>query len=218
DNTSMPPKQIATLKVRDQPGWVTFSIDGTHAWPSTGEVFDVKSKKVIASLTDEDRREIGSEKLLEIDFDGDKPIRNGDQFGIGRVIGPDSSLDAVRHVGISGGIIRAVAVEPLSGRTVVDASGLVVAPGFIDLHQHAQRTVNAVVDGLKAMDGVTTALELEVGTDDIDRWYAARAGKSLINYGASIGHIPSRIAAMKDPGEFLPSGPAAHRAATAGEI
>jgi hypothetical protein len=83
DNTSMPPKQIATLKVRDQPGWITFSIDGKHAWPSTGEVFDVKSKKLIASLTDEDGREIGSEKLLEIDFDGRKPIRNGDQFGIG---------------------------------------------------------------------------------------------------------------------------------------
>jgi N-acyl-D-aspartate/D-glutamate deacylase len=150
------------------------------------------------------------------------PTQTVDTYDIvvanGRVIDPDSGLDAVRHVGISGGIIRAVAAEPLSGRTVVDASGLVVAPGFIDLHQHAQPTVNAVVDALKAMDGVTTALELEVGTDDIDRWYAARAGKSLINYGASIGHIPSRIAVMKDPGEFLPSGPAAHRAATAGEI
>ena len=83
DNTVMPPKQMATLKLRDQPGWITFSIDGKHAWPSTGEVFDVKSKKLIASLKDETGRDIGSEKLLEIVFDGDKPVRNGDQFGIG---------------------------------------------------------------------------------------------------------------------------------------
>ena len=83
DHTVMPPKQIATLKVRDQPGWVTFSIDGRHAYPSTGEVFDVKTRKLIASLKDETGRDVGSEKLLEIVFDGKKPIRNGDQFGIG---------------------------------------------------------------------------------------------------------------------------------------
>ena len=83
DHTVMPPKQVATLKVRDQPGWVTFSIDGRHAYPSTGEVFDVKTRKLIASLKDETGRDVGSEKLLEIVFDGKKPIRNGDQFGIG---------------------------------------------------------------------------------------------------------------------------------------
>ena len=65
------------------------------------------------------------------------------------------------------------------------------------------------------MDGVTTAMELEVGTGDIDRWYAVREGKASINYGVSVGHIPVRMAVMKDPGAFLPSGPAAHRAATA---
>jgi hypothetical protein len=79
----MPPKQVTTLKVRDQPGWVTFSIDGTHAYPSTGEVFETKSKKLVKALQDETGRQIGSEKLLEIDFDGTKPVRNGDQFGIG---------------------------------------------------------------------------------------------------------------------------------------
>ena len=136
----------------------------------------------------------------------------------GRVIDPASGFDAVRHVGITGGVIRAISAQRLNGRTTIDASGLVVAPGFIALHQHAQRTVNPAVDKLKVMDGVTTALELEVGTDDVDRWYDARAGKSLLNYGVSIGHIPTRMAVMKDPGDFLPSGPAAHRAATAGEI
>jgi hypothetical protein len=62
---------------------VTFSIDGKHAYPSTGEVFDTRSKKLIASLQDEQGRQIGSEKLLEIVFDGTKPVRTGDQFGLG---------------------------------------------------------------------------------------------------------------------------------------
>lgn len=105
----------------------------------------------------------------------------------GRVIDPESGLDGVRDVGIIDGVIRAISAQRLNGRATLDASGLVVAPGFIDLHQHAQRQINPVVDRLKAMDGVTTALELEVGTDDIDRWYAARDGKSIINYGVRRG-------------------------------
>ncbi len=84
DATVMPPKQVAGIKLRDQPGWVTFSIDGTLAYPSTGDVIDVRTRKIIATLTDEDGREVQSEKLLEIDFRGRRPIRTGDQFGIGR--------------------------------------------------------------------------------------------------------------------------------------
>ncbi len=84
DNTVMPPKQIASLPVREQPGWVTFSIDGKYAYPSTGEVFDVKTKKLITKLADEKGGEVHSEKLLEIDFKGGKPVRTGDQFGLGR--------------------------------------------------------------------------------------------------------------------------------------
>ncbi len=84
DATVMPPKQIASINLRDQPGWVTFSIDGTLAYPSTGDVIDVRTHKIIATLTDEDGREVQSEKLLEIDFRGRRPIRTGDQFGIGR--------------------------------------------------------------------------------------------------------------------------------------
>ena len=83
DNTVMPPRQVTTLKLRDQPGWISFSLDGTHAWPSTGEVFDVSSKKLVKSLRDEVGREIGSEKLLEVDFDGDKPSAAGNSFGGG---------------------------------------------------------------------------------------------------------------------------------------
>jgi N-acyl-D-aspartate/D-glutamate deacylase len=67
---------------------------------------------------------------------------------------------------------------------VIDARGLVVSPGFIDLHQHGQDDENY---RFKAMDGVTTALELEVGTGFVDLWYAQREGKSLINYGVSAG-------------------------------
>jgi len=84
DNTVMPPRQVGVIPVRDQPGWITFSIDGAHAYPSTGEVFDVKTRKRIAALKDETGRDVGSEKLLEIVFDGSKPVRNGDQFGIGQ--------------------------------------------------------------------------------------------------------------------------------------
>jgi hypothetical protein len=85
DNTVMPPKQIKSLKLREQPGWVTFSLDGKHAWPSTGEIFDIKSKRIVATLTDETGRAVHSEKIVEIDFANGKPVRAGDQFGLGRV-------------------------------------------------------------------------------------------------------------------------------------
>lgn len=84
DNTVMPPKQIASLPVREQPGWVTFSLDGKLAYPSTGEVFDVRTKKIVTTLKDEKGGEVHSEKMLEIDFRNGKPVRAGDQFGLGR--------------------------------------------------------------------------------------------------------------------------------------
>jgi DNA-binding beta-propeller fold protein YncE len=83
DNTVMPPRQLTTLKLRDQPGWITFSIDGQYAYPSTGEVFETRSKKKVIALADETGRQIGSEKLLELVFNGKTPIRAGDQFGLG---------------------------------------------------------------------------------------------------------------------------------------
>ena len=101
------------------------------------------------------------------------------------------------------------------GKETIDAHGLVVVSGFIDLHHHGQ---NAENDAAKAADGVTTSLEMEVGTADIDRWYAAREGQERVNYGASVGHIPVRMAVMNNPRTFLPSGDAAHRAATPEEM
>jgi hypothetical protein len=84
DAGAMPPKEIGAIRLRDQPGWITFSIDGKYAYPSTGDVIDVSNRKIIAGLKDEEGREVQSEKLLEVDFNGSTPIRTGDQFGLGR--------------------------------------------------------------------------------------------------------------------------------------
>src|SRR5688572_646722 len=120
----------------------------------------------------------------------------------GRVMDPESSLDAVREIGIRGGVIREISATPLTGRTTLDVKGRVVAPGFIDLHQHAVNPEDVV---LKAQDGVTTVAELEVGTADVDAWYAAREGKMPIHFAVSVGHIPCRMAVMGDTPAFLPA-------------
>jgi hypothetical protein len=84
DATVMPPKQVASIALRDQPGWVTFSMDGRYGYPSTGEVIDTKTKTIVTALTDETGRAVQSEKVVEVVFAGDKATRTGDQFGIGR--------------------------------------------------------------------------------------------------------------------------------------
>ena len=86
NNTVRPPKQVANILLRDEPGWVTFSIDGRYAYPSTGDVIDVKTRKIIVGLTDEKGQAVQSEKMLEIDFKGEIPVRNGNQFGLGGVV------------------------------------------------------------------------------------------------------------------------------------
>jgi N-acyl-D-aspartate/D-glutamate deacylase len=133
----------------------------------------------------------------------------------GRVMDPESGLDAVRNVGITNGKIAAISSETLQGQQTIDAKGLVVAPGFIDLHEHGQEPRNYQ---FQAHDGVTTSLELEVGTSDVDAFYAQREGKSLINFGVSAGHIPVRIKVIGDPSDFLPNGDAAHKPATPEQI
>ncbi len=84
DMQSMPPKQVATITLRDQPGWIAFSLDGKQAFPSTGEVIDTARRKIVATLTDEQGRAVQSEKLVEVVFAGGKVVKTGDQFGIGR--------------------------------------------------------------------------------------------------------------------------------------
>jgi hypothetical protein len=86
DATVLPPKQGQSIALREQPGWITFSRDGMFAYPSTGEVIDARSRRIVAALSDEEARPVHSEKMLEIDFNDGKPVETGDQFGLGRVM------------------------------------------------------------------------------------------------------------------------------------
>src|ERR1043166_690293 len=103
----------------------------------------------------------------------------------------ETDLDATRNVAIRNGRIAAVTAGPLAARETLAVTGLVVAPGFIDLHAHGQDSESY---RYYAHDGVTTALELEIGTYPVAPWYAAREGRSLINYGVRVGHVGARRA------------------------
>ncbi len=113
----------------------------------------------------------------------------------GRVMDPESGLDAVLNVGIVDGRVDTLTTDPLEGARHIDATGLVVAPGFVDLHRHGQRDE---AYRLQVQDGVTTGLELEIGTPNAAEWYAEREGGQLVNYGVAIGHIGTRARAMGD--------------------
>jgi N-acyl-D-aspartate/D-glutamate deacylase len=140
-------------------------------------------------------------------------------FEGGRVLDPETGLDAVRNVGIRDGKIVRVSSEALSGRRVVHAGGLVVAPGFIDLHQHGQELESQRV---KPLDGVTTALELEIGAPDVAQFLKSKEGHSLIHYGTAASHVAARAAVFGAPlpaGTILPkSGPATDLPATPEQI
>ncbi|MFN0104165.1 MAG: amidohydrolase family protein [Bryobacteraceae bacterium] len=114
----------------------------------------------------------------------------------GRVMDPESGLDAVRHIGIRAGKIAAISATPLQGQIMLSAAGRVVAPGFIDLHAHGQ---SPEANEYQAHDGVTTALELEVGVPAVAAFLRARDGKAILNYGATVSHGASRTMSM---GEF----------------
>ncbi len=101
----------------------------------------------------------------------------------GRVIDPETKLDTIKNVGIINNRIAQISSEPLKGKVMINVSGLVVAPGFIDLHVHGRGTIE---QEYKLHDGVTTMLELEWGIEFLDKWYESRKSRSLINYGASV--------------------------------
>jgi len=122
----------------------------------------------------------------------------------GRVIDPESGLDAIRHIGIRGDRIAEISATPLSGSDSIDASGLVVSPGFIDLHRHA---VGNTSFQYAARDGVTSTFELEIGTADVDAWYRMLGPSRLINFGVGAGHIGARMEVLGDKGFLLPTGP-----------
>jgi DNA-binding beta-propeller fold protein YncE len=84
DATSMPPKQIASLRLRDQPGWITFGLDGRFVYPSTGDIVDAKTRTIVGGLADELGRAVQSEKMVDAIYSGGRLVRGGDQFGIGR--------------------------------------------------------------------------------------------------------------------------------------
>ena len=137
----------------------------------------------------------------------------------GRVIDPETGLDAVRNVGISQGRIRKISAAALEGKQVISAKGLIVAPGFIDLHQH---DLNLESQRLKALDGVTTALEMEIGKPDVAAFLQSMEGHSLINYGSTASHPAARSLAFNTTipaGGLLPkSGDATDKPASAAQI
>ncbi len=146
----------------------------------------------------------------------------------GRVLDPETGLDAVRNVGIRDGKIIRISSEALTGRRVIKAAGLVVAPGFIDLHQHSQDLASQRV---KALDGVTTALELEIGAPDVAQFLKSKQDRSLINFGTAASHVAARalvfgaplppeiVGAQTGAPQILPkSGPATNQPATPEQI
>jgi hypothetical protein len=108
----------------------------------------------------------------------------------GRVMDPETTLDAVRNVGIRGGKIAAITTEKIRGEETIDATGHVVAPGFIDTHWHAVDPFGRKI-GLR--DGVTTGMDLEAGALNVSKWYASNAGKTIMNYGTTVGHAFARL-------------------------
>ena len=137
----------------------------------------------------------------------------------GRVLDPETGVDRVMNVGIVRGSIARIAAESLAGTRVIDAAGLVVAPGFIDLHSHGQ---NADSYRLQALDGVTTALEMEIGVPDVGRFVSEREGRTLINFGATASHPAARLSSFgvtAPPGAMVPpAGRATNDSANAEQI
>lgn len=119
----------------------------------------------------------------------------------GRVIDPETNLDAIRSIGIIDGSIKAISEEALKGKVEIDISNLVLCPGFIDVHSHEHSDEYYT---LKCQDGVTSVFELEVGTNDIDQWYAEREDRTVVNHGVAIGHIQVRMKVFDHPPGFLP--------------
>ena len=104
----------------------------------------------------------------------------------GRVMDAETGLDAVRNVGIKDGQISRITSEAIRGGRTIDAKGLVVTAGFIDVHQHGQDLAS---QKLKAFDGVTTALEMEIGDPDVGKFLAAKKGRSILHYGTAASRL-----------------------------
>ncbi len=119
----------------------------------------------------------------------------------GRVIDPETGLDGIRNIGINGDQIVEISKQKLKGKNNINANGLVVSPGFIDLHAHGQSNKS---HEYQVHDGVTTALELEGGIYGVGRWLNSKKDKSLINFGASTSHYILRDIGIKKYNDMLP--------------
>ena len=108
----------------------------------------------------------------------------------GRVMDPETGFDAVANVGIDNGFVTKITTDDIKGDRIIDASGHVVAPGFIDFHSHAQ---SAYGHKLYVRDGVTTPLDLEVGAFPVADFYDYFEGKAFVNYGTNVAHIGARL-------------------------
>lgn len=113
----------------------------------------------------------------------------------GRVMDPESALDMVRNVGVRDGKVAIITDRPLTGKIQLQAVGRVVAPGFIDLHAHGQTNQ---ANEYQAHDGVTTALELEVGVPAVGTFLKSRAGNSILNFGATASHGAMRAISLRE--------------------
>ena len=113
----------------------------------------------------------------------------------GRVMDPETMYDGVANVGIKNGSIATITRDKIEGKESIDATGHVVAPGFIDTHWHSDRPWT---NKLALRDGRTTVLDLEIGTHGpyIDQWYKAREGKNQVNYGQAVAHEFARAEAL----------------------
>jgi DNA-binding beta-propeller fold protein YncE len=85
DATVMPPVQKTNVSLRGEPGWISFGIDGQLAYPSTGDLVDVRTKAIVGALEDENGQAVQSEKIVQIDFEEGRPVRASDQFGKGTI-------------------------------------------------------------------------------------------------------------------------------------
>jgi N-acyl-D-aspartate/D-glutamate deacylase len=144
-----------------------------------------------------------------------RPVIHGLVITGGRVVDPASGLDAIRNIAITDGRIAEISTSAMQGQSTIDAHDLVVAPGFIDVHAHGQ---TAETYRLQSLDGVTTSLELELGTADVDTWYKERDPGQRINYGVSVGHIKVRMAVLHDPGAIMPVAAGAYQVGSTAQV
>ncbi|MDI1324019.1 MAG: amidohydrolase family protein [Algoriphagus sp.] len=142
--------------------------------------------------------------FLTLNFGGETHAQSNVQYDVvlqgGRVIDPETKLDAIKNVGILKGSIAMISTEPLLGKEIVNVSGLVVSPGFIDLHVHGRSNIE---QEYQLHDGVTTALELEWGIENLKEWYTSRQSSALINYGASVCWPYERFKAINKDEKIL---------------